>query len=86
MFQLTQAVEAGAQVIVETHSDHLFDGFRLAVKEKATLSDDIVAYWFTLDENRLTEFEKVHILEGGRVDYWPESMFDQFEINASRLL
>lgn len=83
---ITQAVEAGAQVMVETHSDHLFDGFRLAVKEKPALSDDIIAYWFTLDENRLTEFEKVHILESGHVDGWPESMFDQFEKNASRLL
>ena len=31
---ITQAIEAGAQVIIETHSDHLFDGFRLSVKEK----------------------------------------------------
>ena len=33
-----------------------------------------------------TTFEKIHIIEGGRVDNWPESMFDQFEINASQLL
>ena len=72
--------------IIETHSDHLFDGFRLSVKEKPILSNSIIAYWFTLDENRLTTFEKIHIIEGGRVDNWPESMFDQFEINASQLL
>ena len=83
---ITQAIEAGAQVIIETHSDHLFDGFRLSVKEKPILSNSIIAYWFTLDENRLTTFEKIHIIEGGRVDNWPESMFDQFEINASQLL
>lgn len=83
---ITLAIEAGAQVIVETHSDHLFDGFRLAVKAKPALSDHIIGYWFTLDEDRLTEFEKIHILENGRVDNWPAGMFDQFEINASQLL
>lgn len=83
---ITQAIEAGAQVIVETHSDHLFDGFRLSVKAEPALSDRIIAYWFTLDDDRLTEFEKIHILEDGRVDNWPASMFDQFEINASQLL
>lgn len=83
---ITQTIESGAQVIVETHSDHLFDGFRLSVKAEPTLSDRIIAYWFTLNEDRLTEFEKIHILEDGRVDNWPESMFDQFEINALQLL
>lgn len=83
---ITLAIESGAQVIVETHSDHLFDGIRLSVKEKSALSDHIIAYWFTLNEDRLTEFEKIHILEDGRVDNWPANMFDQFEINASKLL
>lgn len=83
---ISLAIEAGAQVIVETHSDHLFDGFRLSVKAKPALSDHIIGYWFTLDEDRLTEFEKIHILENGRVDNWPAGMFDQFEINASQLL
>ena len=73
---ITQAIEAGAQVIIETHSDHLMV-LVYCVKEKPILSNSIIAYWFTLDENRLTTFEKIHI-EGGRVDNWPESMFDQF--------
>lgn len=83
---IARSIEAGAQVIVETHSDHLFDGFRLSVKENPSLADSIIAYWFYLNEDRLTEYEKIHILNDGRVDNWPTGMFDQFEINASQLL
>jgi len=83
---IARSIEAGAQVIVETHSDRLFDGFRLSVKENPSLADSIIAYWFYLNEDRLTEYEKIHILNDGRVDNWPTGMFDQFEINASQLL
>lgn len=83
---IARCIEAGAQVIIETHSDHLFDGVRLAVKANPILSKSVIAYWFALDESRLTQVEKIHILEGGRVDNWPPSMFDQFEINAAQLL
>lgn len=83
---IARCIEAGAQVVIETHSDHLFDGVRLSVKVAPSLSEKVIAYWFTLDDDRLTQVEKIHILEGGRVDNWPESMFDQFEINAAQLL
>lgn len=83
---IARAIQAGAQIVVETHSDHLFDGFRLAAKAQPELADQMIAYWFTLNKDRLTEFEKIHILKEGRVDNWPAGMFDQFEINASELL
>lgn len=83
---VAKTVKAGAQVIVETHSDHFFDGLRVYVKNHPLMADNIIAYWMSLDERRLSKIEKIHILSNGRVDNWPHGMFDQFEINAEQLL
>lgn len=80
-------VEAGVQVLVETHSDHLFDGIRLYAKNSSnSFNSKVKIYWFELDKERNTEASKVEIDENGRVANWPTGMFDQFSINASRLL
>ena len=83
---VAKAVKSGAQVIVETHSDHFFDGVRIYVKNHPRMSKQVVAYWMSLDERRLSKIERIHILPNGRVDNWPHGMFDQFEINAEQLL
>lgn len=79
--------EIGVQVVVETHSDHLFDGIRLYVKNNSSsFESKIKTYWLELDDNRNTEVIEVAISSDGRVDFWPSGMFDQFAINSSKLL
>lgn len=36
----------GINVVVETHSDHLFDGVRLYTKEHPTFAPKFLSYWF----------------------------------------
>ena len=80
-------VEAGAHVIVETHSDHLFDGIRIFCKEnKTSFADKVIAYWCQLDENKCTKVDSCHIKRNGKVDNWPKGMFDNFLIDAERLI
>lgn len=84
---IAKAVEAGVQVIVETHSDHFFDGIRIAVKEsKNDLCDKVITYWFEQDEQKNTQEEACFIDNNGRVAKWPKGMFDQFEIDAYKLM
>lgn len=84
---IAKAVEAGIQVIVETHSDHFFDGIRIAVKESENdLCDKVITYWFEQDEHRNTQEEVCYIDNNGRVAKWPKGMFDQFEIDAYKLM
>lgn len=78
--------QAGVQVIVETHSDHLFDGIRLHVKNNPGFDANINTYWFELDENKNTDVQQVILTTDGRVQNWPVGMFDQFSINSSKLL
>ncbi len=82
------AVQAGVQVIVETHSDHLFDGIRVFAKndEQKKFAQTVSTYWFELDKNDNTITESAILYNNGRMNNWPKGMFDQFEINASELL
>jgi len=82
---ITLCSMAGCQVIIETHSDHIFDGIRIMVKSNPGLNDNIQLHWFELDENKNTEVESPTILEDGRLESWPKGLFDQFEINSSKL-
>ncbi|WP_337466909.1 DUF3696 domain-containing protein, partial [Bacteroides sp.] len=83
---ISLCTEAGVQVVVETHSDHLFDGIRIYAKNNQGFAQKVITYWFELDDNDNTIVEEAQITEDGRVKNWPPGMFDQFEINASKLL
>ncbi len=77
---------AGTQVIIETHSDHLFDGIRIAAKENEGFASNVQIHWFELDELENTEVHSPALNNDGRLDEWPKGLFDQFEINASKLI
>lgn len=85
---ISLCVQAGTQVIIETHSDHLFNGIRIQAKKDETnkFAEQVKLYWFELDDNNNTEVSKSTLNNDGRIDNWPNGMFDQFEINASELL
>ncbi|OQX93054.1 MAG: hypothetical protein B6I17_04520 [Tenericutes bacterium 4572_104] len=84
---ISLCVETGTQVIVETHSDHLFDGIRIqAKKSKSNFHEKINTYWFELDDQDNTDVQMVVIDKNGRLDSCPDGLFDQFEINARELI
>ncbi|GAB5528082.1 MAG: DUF3696 domain-containing protein [Roseivirga sp.] len=78
--------QVGTQIIVETHSDHLFDGIRVFTKRNKGFSDNVQIHWFELDERRNTVIYSPNMDENGRLDSWPIGLFDQFEMNASELI
>jgi len=84
---ICKCVEAGAQIIIETHSDHLLNGVRIYTKKSDTdFYKQVRIHWFQLDENKNTEVESTTIASDGRLFQWPTGLADQFEINASQLL
>ena len=85
---IARCVEAGAQVIVETHSDHLFDGLRIFVKEHPGFEKMMNCLWFELDEMGNTNTEEIIVNDNGRIVNLdiPLHFMDQFEYNSQRLL
>ena len=82
---MCKAVEAGAQIVVETHSDHVFDGVRIYAKEHPGFAKNVNMVWFRLNSEETTEVEYPMLQENGGMNYWPKDMFSQFMDNAEKL-
>lgn len=84
---LARAASCGVQVIIETHSDHLLNGIRLAVKNKLLKADNTSFYYlkYNFDEERSVVL-KPEIDEEGFFDEWPDGFFDETEKNLERIL
>lgn len=84
---LARAASCGVQVIVETHSDHLLNGIRLAVKNKIIESQNAAFYYFHYDFEQERTFIKQPIIDNeGFFDEWPDGFFDETEKNLERIL
>jgi predicted ATPase len=76
---------AGVQVIVETHSDHLLNGARLAVRDGTTPAENVRIYFFTGATAAGNGVISLALDPEGRIENWPEGFFDQTEKDLSRL-
>jgi predicted ATPase len=80
---LARVAASGVQMIVETHSDHVLNGLRRAVKTKILLPDRAALYFFqprSLAEQRgEAQVISPRLDREGNIDHWPEGFFDQFD-------
>lgn len=84
---LARCANDGVQVVVETHSDHLLNGIRLAVKRKLIDHSKVVVHFFQRSIETGEAFvESPAILETGRLSNWPEGFFDQWDKDVDALL
>ncbi len=83
---ISLCAQTGTQIIIETHSDHLFDGIRIAAKNTPGFAKDVQIHWFELNKEKNTEVYSPILDDNGRINEWPKGFFDQFETNASQLL
>ncbi|MFD9007621.1 DUF3696 domain-containing protein [Streptomyces sp. NPDC059552] len=79
------AAAQGAQLIVETHSDHVINGVRLAVKQGRLTPDQVVLHYFRGDGTGVG-FVTPRVDEDGLLDQWPEGFFDELENTLDQLL
>lgn len=82
---LAMFAAAGVQIIVETHSDHLLNGVRLAVKEGLLKPKSLATHFFTgVSRDGHGVVSPVIDREGGLSD-WPRGFFDQAERDLAAL-
>jgi len=79
---LGKVATAGVQVILETHSDHVLNGIRRAVKSGLLPSEDVAIHFFRPrgeheDEESLVVSPAMD--RNGTIDSWPSGFFDQFD-------
>ena len=84
---LAAAAASGVQVVVETHSDHVLNGVRLAVKKGQLQASQAAVHFFSLDADRgRSQVTSPSLDADGRLSSWPEGFFDQFDVALSELL
>jgi len=84
---IARTASDGVQVIVETHSDHLINGIRLAVKRKLLKTEDVVLHFFSRTVETGEAFvQSPAVLENGRLSNWPAGFFDQWDKDIDALL
>jgi predicted ATPase len=87
---LGRAADAGVQVVVETHSDHILNGIRVAVRKRIVEAEDVALHYFHRDiEDDNTKGVQVTTPEldkHGKLSFWPDGFFDEYGKNLDELL
>lgn len=87
---ISKAVSCGAQVIVETHSDHLLNGIRLARKEKVLKLESDVNLIFvqrkSINNELVTLTNEIKIYDNGKLSDRPPFFFDTWEDTLMKLI
>jgi predicted ATPase len=79
---------AGVRMILETHSDHLLNGIRIAVKDGLIAPDQAAIHFFVganNGEKGLTQVMTAQLDAKGGLSRWPEGFFDQAEKDLAYL-
>lgn len=78
---------AGVQVMLETHSDHVLNGIRRAVKTGLIASENVALHFFRQrderQENETPQVQSPAIDSSGDIDSWPDGFFDQFDTDMN---
>jgi len=84
---LARASAAGIQILLETHSDHVLNGIRLAVQGQKADPSKVVLYHSKWEAGGSSpSLTLLNIDENGRLSQWPEGFFDEIERSLDQLL
>jgi predicted ATPase len=72
---LARVSQAGVQVFVESHSEHILNAFRLAVKDKWIENEALSVLYFRRHE--VDPILRIMVDSDGRIEDWPKDFFDQ---------
>ena len=86
---LAMAASFGVQLMIETHSDHILNGVRVAVRRKLLSASETAIFYFDRPRSDSTHSAVIvspQIDEAGKIDMWPDGFFDDYEKLLCELL
>ena len=78
---LAAAAANGVQVFCESHSDHIINGVRVAVKEGMIHHSQLAVYYFSRNvhaEEHQTEITEIMVDRYGELNHYPEGLLDEW--------
>lgn len=83
------AAANGVQLFVESHSDHFLNGIRVAVRQNVINAELVSLFFLERDGSGTTHATTIRnpsIDHQGRIDFWPEGFFDEWDRQLEKLL
>ncbi len=81
---IARVAGSGLQILVESHSDHLLNGIRLAVRDGLLAPNDATIHFFD-QPAQSSSVTTVSVDGNGAISDWPEGFFDQTERDLAAL-
>lgn len=78
--------DRGLQIIVETHSDHIFNGIRKLIHKKKIGTEDVSVYFIRKTDRECSETIKIEVTKEGKIKNQQKGLFDQFDEDLDELL
>lgn len=86
---IAKVVQCGGQIILETHSDHIINGIRVAIKERMLDNEKMIIDFFSASqkvENTTPEITDIYSDKNGKLSNWPKDFLSEWEDNLFQLL
>lgn len=83
---LALAAQSGVQIFCETHSDHVLNGMRVAVKDDELKNDKMSIFYFEKDADANTCVTTIPIDAKGELEQYPDGLLDEWGNLMARLM
>lgn len=86
---LAKVSASDVQLLIETHSDHLLNGVRKAVKaqDHPIKAENIKIYFFeSIKEDACARILSPTVDSNGKISEWPKGFFDQYDTDLETLI
>lgn len=77
------------QLIIETHSDHIVNGIRVAIKEKPELKDKSILFYFekvVTESEQYSQITNIEVDSKGELSEYPKNLLEEWSIQLLKLL
>lgn len=76
----------GTQIICESHSDHIINGIRVAVKQGVIGCDQLAVSYFGKEKNQNTIVNNLMVDANGNLNEYPDGLLDEWGILMAELI
>lgn len=86
---ISLAASIGAQLFVETHSDHILNGIRVAVKDNLVDKAKVNVMYFektTTEKEQFTKITQIRVDKNGTLSEYPKGFLDEWSNQISKLI
>ena len=83
---IARAAANGAQILCESHSDHLINGVRLAARQGEIHPGDIAVSYFDKNINQETRIVPIGIDHNGNLSEYPAGLLDEWGVLMAQLI